>query len=69
MRAKGPQPGTAAASAAPMEKPDPVLPVEETKDEVPTERPNDEGDFYMERGRHGVADDHGGAERGGGTEL
>ena len=54
MRAKGPQPGRAAASAVPMEEPDPVLPVEEAKDEVPMEGPNDEGDFYTKAARAGL---------------
>ena len=36
MRAKGPQPGRESASGVPMEEPDPILPVEEAKDEVAT---------------------------------
>ena len=55
MRAKGPQPGRAAASAVPMEEPDPVLPVEEAKDEVPMEGPNDEGDLYTKAARAGFS--------------
>ena len=37
-----------------MEEPDPILPVEEAKDEVPMEGPNDEGDFYTKAARAGL---------------